>query len=49
MLNKFKKIVIKIGSSSIIDENSGKVKIRWLNSVCKDIALLNNANKKIRL
>jgi len=47
MINKFNKIVIKIGSSSIIDENSGKVKIRWLNSVCKDIALLNNANKKI--
>ena len=47
MINKFKKIVIKIGSSSIIDEKKGKVKINWLNSVCKDISLLNKENKKI--
>ena len=49
MINKFKKIVIKIGSSSIVDEKTGKVKIRWLNSICKDISLLNNENKKIAI
>ena len=47
MINKFKKIVIKIGSSSIIDEETGKVKIKWLNSLCKEIELLANENKKI--
>ena len=47
MLNKFKKIVIKIGSSSIIDENTEKIKFKWLNSICKDIALLHAENKKI--
>ena len=46
-INKFKKIVIKIGSSSIIDEKTGKVKIKWLNSLCKEIELLANENKKI--
>ena len=47
MINKFKKIVIKIGSSSIIDEKTGSVKIKWLNSICKDISALINENKKI--
>ncbi|MBO6478568.1 MAG: glutamate 5-kinase, partial [Pelagibacteraceae bacterium] len=47
MINKFKKIVIKIGSSSIIDEKTGKVKIKWLNSLCKEIELLANENKNI--
>ena len=47
MINKFKKILIKIGSSSIINEKTGKVKIKWLNSICKDIKKLANENKKI--
>ena len=47
MINKFKKIVIKIGSSSIIDEKTRKIKIKWLNSICKDIEVLNNENRKI--
>ena len=47
MINKFKKIVIKIGSSSIIDEKTGKVKTKWLNSLCKEIELLANEKKKI--
>ena len=49
MISKFKKIVIKIGSSSIIDEKKGKVKIKWLNSLCKDITLLANENKNIAI
>ena len=49
MINKFKKIVIKIGSSSIINEKTGKVKIKWLNSICKDIKGLANENKKIAI
>ena len=47
MINKFKKIVIKIGSSSIIDEKTRKIKLKWLNSICKDIEVLNNENRKI--
>ena len=37
MIKKFKKIVIKIGSSSIVDEKNKKIKTKWLNSICKDI------------
>ena len=39
-INKFKKIVIKIGSSSIINENNGKVKISWLNSICEYVKMV---------
>ena len=49
MINKFKKIVIKIGSSSIINDKTNKVKIKWLNSICKDIGLLTKDNKKIAI
>ena len=49
MIKKFKKIVIKIGSSSIIDEKTKKVRIKWLNSVCKDILALIKENKKIAI
>ena len=46
MINKFKKIVIKIGSSSIVNEKSKKIKSSWLKSICEDIAYLHE-NKKI--
>ena len=49
MINKFKKIVIKIGSSSIIDEKTKKVRKKWLNSLCKDISFLIKENKKIAI
>ena len=49
MINKFKKIVIKIGSSSIIDEKTKKVRKKWLNSLCKDISVLIKENKKIAI
>ena len=49
MINKFKKIVIKIGSSSIIDEKTKKVRIKWLNSLCNDISALIKENKKIAI
>ena len=49
MINSFKKIVIKIGSSTIIDEETGKIKKRWLNSICKDISFLDKENKKIAI
>ena len=46
MINKFKKIVIKIGSSSIIDEKSKKIRSQWLKTICEDIKLI-HSNKKI--
>ena len=49
MIKNFKKIVIKIGSSTIINEKSEKIKIRWLNSICKDIESLIKDNKKIAI
>ena len=47
MINKFKKIVIKVGSSSIINEKTEKIRIKWLNTLCEDISSLTNDNKKI--
>ena len=47
MINKYKRIVIKIGSSSIIDSKSKKIKLNWLTSLCKDIAKLNKTKKLI--
>jgi|TARA_B110000116_G_scaffold238316_1_gene225059 glutamate 5-kinase len=46
MINKYKKIVIKIGSSSIVSEKSKKIKNKWVKSICKDIASI-HPNKKI--
>ena len=37
-INKFKKIVIKIGSSILVDEK-GKPKKKWLQEFGKDIKL----------
>ena len=45
MIKKFKKIVIKIGSSSIVSEKNNKIKIKWLNSICKDIKSIHPNHK----
>tara|TARA_B100001123_G_scaffold331420_1_gene373706 strand:+ start:1803 stop:2909 length:1107 start_codon:yes stop_codon:yes gene_type:complete len=45
-INKFKKIVIKIGSSILVDEK-GKPKNIWLKEFAKDIKNLIRKNKKI--
>mgnify|MGYP001433236247 FL=1 len=45
-INKFKKIVIKIGSSILVDEE-GKAKIKWLQEFGKDIKNLINKKKQI--
>jgi len=46
MISKFKKIVIKIGSSSIVDEKNKKIKTSWLRSICDDIHSI-HSNKEI--
>ena len=45
-INKFKKIVIKIGSSILVDEE-GKPKKIWLQEFTKDINNLIKKKKKI--
>ena len=45
-IEKFKKIVIKVGSSTLID-NKGKAKKAWLKAFAKDIKMLIKAKKQI--
>ena len=45
-INKFKKIVIKIGSSIIVNKQ-GRVRKKWLEEFVKDIILLIKLNKKV--
>ena len=47
MIKNFKKIVVKIGSNSIVDPKTKKIKSKWLNNLCKDIAQLNKSKKII--
>ena len=47
-LKNSKIIVIKIGSSLLIDENK-KIRKKWLSEFSKDIKFLLNQNKKIIL
>ena len=37
MINKYKKIVIKIGSSSIVNSKSKKINVKWMKKLCEDI------------
>ena len=45
-IDKFKKIVIKIGSSILINEK-GKPKKKWLEELAKDIQKLIKKKKKM--
>ena len=49
IINNFKKIVIKIGSSSIVNQDSGLVKEKWLDSISSDIKKLVKKNVKITI
>ena len=45
-IDKFKKIVIKIGSSTLVNEK-GKVKKKWLQEFAKDIKKLISKKKQV--
>ena len=45
MIKKFKKIVIKIGSNSIVDPKLKKIKTKWLERLCKDVAQIHKTSK----
>lgn len=47
MINKFTNIVIKIGSSSLVNEKTKKIKNIWLKNICKDISSLHRNSKII--
>ena len=47
MLDKFKNIVIKIGSTSIIDSKTRNLKSKWIDSLCKDISKIHKKKKVI--
>ena len=49
LLKNYKNIVIKIGSSTIVNETNYKIKDKWLHSICKDIFELTKMNKKISI
>ena len=49
ILNKYKRIVIKIGSSIIINPKNNTVNTKWLNSLSKDIKSLINSGKEIMI
>jgi len=42
-----KRIVIKIGSSLLVDEDTGQLKEKWLASLCADIADLQKSGKQV--
>ena len=44
-INKAKKIVLKIGSSNLVD-NNGKLKEKWLKSLVADIEKLRKSGKE---
>ena len=44
-----KRIVVKVGSSLLIDSGSGSLRLKWLQSLVSDIAELKNANTEILL
>ena len=46
MINRFKKIVIKIGSTSIVDSKTKKIKSAWIRSIVQDISSM-HPNQKI--
>ena len=49
LIKNYKKIVIKIGSTTIVNQLTGKLKTKWLHSICEDIAKIENLNKKIAI
>ena len=49
IIKRYKKIVIKIGSSTIVDQATGKLNTKWLQSICSDVSQLLADNKKIAI
>lgn len=46
-LDKAKRVVVKIGSSLLVDREAGVLRDAWLASVCADIAALKSENREV--
>ena len=47
VLKKAKRIVLKIGSSSLVDEATGQIKSTWLNALADDIAAARQKGREV--
>lgn len=48
-LSNMKRVVIKIGSALLVDEESGKIRSDWLTSIAQDVSELKNQGKEVIL
>ncbi len=46
-LNNFRRIVVKVGSSLLIDSSAGEVRASWLAALAADLAKLHHAGKDV--
>jgi len=46
-LQTAKRIVVKVGSSLLVDPETGRVHHRWLHTLCQDIARLHNRGQQV--
>lgn len=46
-LNDFRRIVVKVGSSLLVDSAAGRVREKWLASLAADIAALHSAGREV--
>src|SRR5689334_22256405 len=46
-LNRFRRIVVKVGSSLLIDSEAGEVKASWLSALAADIAKLHREGREV--
>ena len=46
-LNNFRRIVVKVGSSLLIDSSAGEVRASWLAALAADISKLHQAGKDV--
>ena len=46
-LKNFRRIVVKVGSSLLVDSDAGEVRENWLSALADDIAILHRENRDI--
>ena len=46
-LNNFRRIVVKVGSSLLVDSAAGRVRADWLASLAEDLAGLHNERRDL--
>ena len=47
LLGESKRLIIKIGSALLVDENSGKIRSNWLTGLAKEIASLKSQGTSV--